>query len=106
MKFSTQTYFVEHEDEAVKGFSIIDTNEQSGRYQIAEKWVASNASSADSLCSALENDKWLTYWIPEKKLLDRIAAGHCEQKARLSQKQYDAVRSKIEHESISAEGIA
>jgi len=95
MEFSTQTYFVEHEDEAVKGFSIIDTNEQSGRYQLAEKCV--RASSPN---------RWLTYWIPEEKLLDRIAAGHCEQKARLSQKQYDAVRSKIEHESISAEGMA
>lgn len=95
MKFSTQTYFVEHEDEAVKGFSIIDTNEQSGRYQIAEKWVRPTSPN-----------KWLTYWIPEEKLLDRIAAGHCEQKARLSQKQYNAVRSKIDHDSISAEGIA
>lgn len=95
MRFDTHTYFDEVEDESVNGFVIIDTNEQSRRYQIAEKWMAEPDETP------ITQDTWITYWIPESALIDRLQAGECEKAARLSKRQYNAVVSNVEHTNIT-----
>ena len=95
MRYTKGTYFVEQEDESVKGFSVIDLNKQSEQYQIAEKWKRTASP-----------DRWITYWIPAARLLERVEEGKCQPKAQLSDKQFSQVCAKIDHDNISAEGVA
>lgn len=91
MEYDTRTYFTENESDEVKGFTVIDTNEDSEEYHIAEKW-----SRAES------EDKWLQYWIPESRLMARVEADKCEPKAELSDEQYETVCDKIDHSNVTA----
>lgn len=91
MEYDTRTYFAENEADDVKGFTIIDTNEESGEYHIAEKWSREDAE-----------DTWLQYWIPEEKLIARADDGKCEAKAELSQSQYEEVCDRIDHSAVTA----
>lgn len=76
MEYDTRTYFTEHEQDAVKGFTIIGTDESEG-YHVAEKWLKQDA-----------DDVWMDYWIPEAQLERRTEAGECEPKGKLTAEQY------------------
>jgi hypothetical protein len=94
MEHKERTYFTENEYDDVKGFTVLKT--QDGEYHIAEKWLASDASEADSEGEASsppenEEDVWLDYWIPESDLLSRVEEGLCEPKGTLTDEQYAAV---------------
>lgn len=91
MEYQTRTYFTENESDDVKGFTIIDVNEESGQYHIAEKWAREDAEN-----------KWLQYWIPEAQLLTRVNDGKCEAKASLSDEQYEKVCEMVDHENVTA----
>jgi hypothetical protein len=91
MEYQTRTYFKENEAEDVKGFTVIDTNEESGECHIAEKWSREDTQ-----------DKWLQYWIPESQLLSRVEAGKCVEAAELTDEQFEAVCEKIDHEKVAA----
>lgn len=77
MEHETKTYFTEHEQDDVKGFTIIATDESDSKYHIAEKWLSDEGE-----------DTWMDYWIPEAQLLARVDDGACEPKAQLTDEQY------------------
>lgn len=81
MKFDTRAFFTELSDSDVDGFAVIETDSTEG-YRMAEKW---NRPERDG------GPTWLTYWIPEEALLDRIQSGKCKQTTTLSHKQYRGV---------------
>lgn len=85
MKFDLKTYFTEHEEDNVKGFTIIGKVVEDNEYYIAEKW------SKDG------DTKWADYYITEEALLARIEDKKCEKKATLTDDQYDAVCDKVEN---------
>jgi len=91
MEYQTRTYFSENEADDVKGFTIIDSNEESEEYHIAEKWSREDTE-----------DKWLQYWIPEAQLLARVKADKCEEAATLTQEQYEKVCGAIDHDGVVA----
>lgn len=91
MEYQTRTYFDEKEAADVKGFTIIDTDEESEEYHIAEKWNREDTEA-----------KWLQYWIPEAQLLARVEDGDCEPKAELTDRQYSKVCDMIDHEQVTA----
>ena len=93
MEYQTRTFFTEHEQsESVNGFAIIDTNEESEQYHIAEKWTREDKEA-----------KWIQYWIPEAQLLRRVSEDKCEPKATLTDEQYEAVCEAIDHEKVVAD---
>lgn len=92
MEHDTRTYFDESEEESVKGFTIIDTNEDSEEYHIAEKWVKPEGE-----------DRWMQYWIPEAQLLSRVEADKCEPVATLSDEQFEKVCEMIDHSGVTAD---
>lgn len=89
MEYDTRTYFVEHEESQVKGFTIIDTNE--GEYHLAEKWNKDDGSGS-----------WLQYYITADSLQSRVEQGLCEKKATLTDEQFEKVCSNIEHDKVVA----
>lgn len=91
MEYDTRTYFEENEADDVKGFTVIDTNEDSEEYHIAEKWTKEDAEN-----------KWLHYWIPEAQLLARVEQGACKAKAQLTERQYGKVCDMIDYENVTA----
>lgn len=91
MEYDKRTYFAEHEEESVKGFTVIDTNESSEQYHIAEKWVAEDSP-----------DKWMQYWIPAAQLRARVKEDKCEPKAQLTNEQYQKVCDMIDHSEVTA----
>lgn len=90
MKYDTRTYFKEHEADDVNGFTVVETNEDTSEYHLAEKW-----SRPDS------EDTWLNYWIPESHLLARIEGGECEETATLSDSQFEQVFDMVDHSGVS-----
>jgi hypothetical protein len=96
MEYETRTYFTEHEEESVKGFTIIGSCD--GEYHIAEKWIASNGGGPDS--------KWVSYYVPEAQLNSRVTDGSCEPKAQLTDEQFASVCQKIDHSEVTAEALA
>lgn len=84
MEYNTKTYFDEKDDESVKGFSVIDVNQASERYRIAEKWVRDTTE-----------DTWVQYWIPEERLLERVAGGKCSPKGSLTEEQYQKIKQLV-----------
>lgn len=78
MEYPRRTYFAEHEEESVKGFTIIKA--QDGKYHLAEKWRRDGAE-----------DKWIQYWITEEELLARVEDDKCEAKAKISPEQFKQV---------------
>jgi len=91
MEHKAKTYFAEHEDDDVKGFTIIKTVEEYDVYHVAEKWTREGAE-----------DKWLQYEIPASQLKARISDGKCEKKATLSDEQFEKVRDCIDLDSVTA----
>jgi len=79
MEHEPKTYFTEHEQDDVKGFTVLTANND--QYHIAEKWLKDGDEDAI----------WMDYWIPEAQLLRRVSDGACEPKAKLSDEQYEAV---------------
>jgi len=75
MEYEIRTYFAEHEESQVKGFTIIDAED--GSYNIAEKWNKEDGGS-----------QWLSYTIPEDRLLARVEQELCEPKAKLTDEQF------------------
>jgi len=84
MEYNIKTYFEEKDDESVKGFSVIDVNQESEQYRIAEKWVRDTAA-----------DTWVQYWIPEERLLERVSLDKCAPKGSLSADQYQKIKKLV-----------
>jgi hypothetical protein len=80
MEYEPQTYFTEHEQDDVKGFTVLTADESEG-YHIAEKWLKEED----------EGSVWMDYWIPEAQLLSRVSDGACEPKGKLTDEQYEMV---------------
>jgi hypothetical protein len=80
MEHQRRAFFSEHEADDVTGFVIIEVNEDSEQYRVAEKW---NRSEGDSV--------WLTYWISEQALADRMARDACSYKQQLSANQFEGI---------------
>lgn len=78
MEYDTKAFFVEKDEPDVKGFVVIDTDDSAG-YRMAEKWVRPEAEGGE---------RWLTYWIPEAALEERLAAGQCAYSTQVSEKQF------------------
>jgi hypothetical protein len=96
MSYERKAYFVEHEYDDVNGFIILQS--KNGMYQIAEKWFKEDDENADGV--------WMDYLIPKSDLQDRIDAGHCEHKAQVSDRQFEAVCEKVGwNEMSSAEQV-
>jgi hypothetical protein len=78
MEYETKTYFGEEEQDDVKGFTVLATDD--GEYHIGEKWLKENGDSI-----------WMDYWIPEAQLLRRVEDGACTPKGQLSDEQFAQV---------------
>jgi hypothetical protein len=93
MNYDNRTYFEENEAEDVTGFTIVESHD--GEYHIAEKWNK----------SAVDESKWMSYWIPEAQLESRVEKGKCEPKAELKDEQYEKVCSMVDHDNVTAEKV-
>lgn len=91
MEYEPRQFFKEHEHDEVKGFTVLEA--QDGKYHIAEKWLASDASGADSDSedSSSASEKWMDYWVAESDLLPRVERDECEPAAMLSDDQFEGV---------------
>jgi hypothetical protein len=83
--FDPKTYFAENEFDDVNGFVVMDHNEDSDRYHIAEKWQREN-----------RDDTWLQYWIPAHTLKGRIDSDKCKPKGKIEDEQYEAVLDSLD----------
>jgi hypothetical protein len=90
MEYEPKTYFKENEEQSVKGFTIVDTHEGDEEYLIAEKWMKGE-----------DDGRWMQYYIPEAQLLARVEDNACEEKAELTQEQYEAVCQKIDNSNVT-----
>lgn len=84
MEYDRRQYFREHDDESVKGFTVIETDQTEG-YRVAEKWQRDN-----------ESNKWISYWVSEEKLADRVADSLCEPAATLTDEQFERVCENVD----------
>lgn len=82
MEYDTKAFFTEHEADDVTGFAIIDVNEESEQYRIAEKWERPASEGGP---------KWLTYWISADALAERTDTGAASYKQQLSSKQFAGI---------------
>lgn len=80
MEFDTKAFMTEPENNEVKGFAIIQVNEDTEQYRVAEKWEPKHSE-----------DRWLTYWISERKLLERIEEGSVKYYKDLTDSQYEGI---------------
>lgn len=80
MKYEQRQFFKENEHDEVKGFTIIEAD--SGKYHIAEKWLATDENG---------ENKWMDYWIPESDLLPRVEREECEPAGGLTDEQFEGV---------------
>ena len=90
MRYTIQTYFEEREDDAVKGFTIIDTDENEG-YQVAEKWCRES------------DDVWMQYWVPAEALHRRVREQRCAPVKDLTNEKFEQVCNNFSHNEISGE---
>lgn len=81
MEYQTKDFFTEVEASDVGGFVVIDTDETEG-YRMAEKW---NRPERDG------GPTWLTYWISEQALQDRLDAGKCRHTTEVSDEQFQGI---------------
>ena len=77
MRFNRKTYFAENGDPTVPGFTIIECGD--GQYRIAEKWYRNNGST------------WVTYWIEDTELHERVDRDVCEPKGQVSDEQFEKI---------------
>lgn len=96
MEYEEKDYFSEHEYDDVNGFAVVEV--KNGKYHIAEKWFRSGEEDDEPV----EITKWIDYWVPESQLLDRVEAGLCEHKAKLTDDQYAAICEKVTHSGVTA----
>lgn len=99
MEYAPATYFREHGDDEVRGFTILSA--ANGTYELAEKWLRSDG---DPL--------WHKYSVSEEQLLDRVSDGLCEKHGTLTERQFKQVKkavgfnedllSDVESEEVSA----
>lgn len=82
MDYTEQAFFSEHEADDVTGFAVIEVNEDSEQYRVAEKWNRPDSEGGPT---------WLTYWITEQALADRLSRDACSYKQQLSDKQYEGI---------------
>lgn len=73
-----KNYFREHEEDSVKGFTVIESTES--RVRLAEKWNSPDRGS-----------RWLAYWVSRDKLAERIERDLCEKAGSLSDEQFEQV---------------
>jgi hypothetical protein len=92
MEYEPQTFFEEHEEEAVSGFTLLATDSKRG-YHIAEKWERESGESV-----------WVDYWIPADEFEARIDNGHCSKKATLTDDQFARVCEQVEWADEYGEG--
>lgn len=92
MEHEITTYFKESEEDAVKGFTIIDHTDDG--YQIAEKWVKEDA-----------DDKWLQYDVPAEQLEGRVESDKCEPVGQLTESQFAAVCENLGMEGVTPEKV-
>ena len=94
MSHETGTYFREHEQDDVKGFTIIGQVESADEYHIAEKWQKEEAA-----------DSWVAYHIPAASLANRVSTDKCEPVGTLSDEQFAAVCEKVDHDEVTPEKV-
>lgn len=82
MEYETGAFLTELEADDVSGLAIIEVNEDSEQYRIAEKWERPERDGGPV---------WLTYWITEEALADRMERGAVKFKQQLSDKQLRGV---------------
>lgn len=80
MEYELRAFFKENDDTSVKGFVVIEINEQHGTYRLAEKWLRDDGSS-----------KWVAYQVPESQLLDRLDDDLCEHAGSVTEEQFEQV---------------
>lgn len=80
MEHTRKSYFSESEYDHVKGFTLLDVNEEKETYHIAEKWFKHD-----------DDGEWIDYHISEAALLQRVENGFCELAGTLTDEQYAAV---------------
>jgi hypothetical protein len=83
MEYEPQTFFEEHEEDEVNGFTLLATDDSRG-YHIAEKW---ERESKDSV--------WVDYWIPAEQFESRLDNGKCSKKATLTDEQFVRVCEQV-----------
>lgn len=79
MKYDVGTFFKEHADPTVPGFTIIEVDESDRQYRVAEKWEKT------------EGSKWLAYWLDESKLHDRVDTEKVEEMGSVNDDQFEAI---------------
>lgn len=84
MEYDKATYFTEHEQDDVKGFTVLAAKNDT--YHLAEKWLK---DEGDNL--------WMDYTVSESDLLARVEAGECEPVGELSSEQYDKVLDAVDY---------
>lgn len=89
MEYDTKTFFREHDDNRVSGFTIIEVGD--GTYRMAEKWER-----------PLKEPVWTSYWIPEEQLNDRLDKDLCEPVGQLSDEQFEAVCRNTDERALLA----
>lgn len=82
MEYETGAFLTELEADDVSGLTVIEVNEDSEQYRIAEKWNRPESEGGPT---------WLTYWISEEALADRMERDAVEYKQQLSDKQLRGV---------------
>lgn len=92
MEYDIRTYFEEHEEPQVTGFTIMDTSDQTDRYHIAEKW---NSDDGDG--------QWVEYQIEEAALLQRVEDDECEPSATLTEAQYEKICQQVDLGPVEAD---
>lgn len=87
MEYDTRAYFTEREADDVNGFIIVEVNEDSQQYRVAEKWERDESDGGPT---------WLTYWIREAALLERERSGSIDYRKQLNDKQFEGVQNLAE----------
>lgn len=93
MEYDRQTYFEENREDAVPGFTVVETNPERG-YRMVEK--------CDSPLLSCEGPIWYDYWISESDLSDLIESGSANCAGKLTDEQFAQVCDKVEDERVSA----
>lgn len=89
MEYEPKTYFDELEQDDVKGFTLLETGDD--KYHVGEKWLKQEEGEG----------VWMSYWIPEAQLLQRVKEGACEPKGQLSDEQFQQVCELVEWEEYA-----
>ena len=86
MKFDPKDFFVEKEASDVEGFVIIDSDEGGAGYRMAEKWEQEKRTPGSA-----PNSTWITYWLPEERLQERLSEEKCAHSRTITDTQFEGV---------------